>query len=160
MNNQRSPEHARSGQGQSRRRRTGTGTGTGTGLAMTRRVVATLLASIAATSAAAERAACAPMDEDWHFAVAPYFWAAGTKGTTGTLPGLPLADVDMSFGDVFDDLKPSGMLFFTANKGRLGFATDHQYVETETQSHGLQPLFNDETVRSTGLVFSALVNYL
>lgn len=38
-------------------------------------------------------------------------------------------DVDVSFGDVVDDLKPSSMVFFTAKKGRLGFATDVQYAE-------------------------------
>jgi hypothetical protein len=71
---------------------------------MRRRVVAALLASIAVASAAAERSAGAPTAEDWEFSVAPYLWAAGTEGTTGTLPGLPPADLDMSFGDVFEGM--------------------------------------------------------
>jgi hypothetical protein len=66
----------------------------------------------------------------------------------------------MSFGDIFEDLKPSGMDFSTANKGRLGFAADLQYVETETKSNALPPLFGGETLRSTSLVASALVDYL
>ena len=66
----------------------------------------------------------------------------------------------MSFADIFDDLQPSGMVFFTAQKGRLGLAADLQYVETEAKSNSLAPLFGQERLRSTSLVFSALVNYL
>ena len=98
--------------------------------------------------------------EEWDITVSPYLWAAGIQGKTSTLPGLPAADIDMSFGDVFKDIKPSGMVFFNANKGRLGFAADLQYVETETKTKGLQPLFGGETLRSTSFVASALVNYL
>ena len=33
---------------------------------------------------------------------------------------LKIVDVDVSFGDVVDDLKPSGMVFFTEKKGAFG----------------------------------------
>lgn len=105
-------------------------------------------------------APAAAQNDAWSFSVSPYFWAAGIEGTTATLPGLPPADIDMSFGDIVDDLKPSGMVFFNANKGRLGFAADIQYVETEADSNALAPLFSSETLRSTSFVMSALVNYL
>jgi len=132
----------------------------GAGPAMARRALAVLLACIAATPAAAQRFEGAPTVDGWSFSVAPYFWAAGIEGTTSMLPGLPPADVDMSFADIFDDLQPSGMLFFTANKGRLGLAADLQYAETEAKSNALAPLFGQERLRSSSLVFSALVNYL
>lgn len=98
--------------------------------------------------------------DDWAFSVSPYFWAAGIEGKTATLPGLPAVDVDMSFGDIFDDLKPSGMLLFTASKDRLQLAADLQYVETEAESRSLSPLFGRETLRSTSLVASAIASYL
>ena len=69
-------------------------------------------------------------------------------------------DVDLSFGDVVDDLKPSGMVFFTAKKGRLGFAADVQYAEIEAQSKALEPLLSRGTLRSTSFVLSAPANYL
>ncbi|NEV64439.1 hypothetical protein [Thiorhodococcus minor] len=66
----------------------------------------------------------------------------------------------MSFGDIFDDLKPSGMVPFNATKGRLGLAADFQYVETEAESRSLSPLFGRETLRSTSLVASPIASYL
>ncbi|EXJ12633.1 hypothetical protein [Imhoffiella purpurea] len=98
--------------------------------------------------------------DDWAFSISPYFWAAGIEGKTATLPGLPAADVDMSFGDIFDDLEPSGMLLFTASRDRLQLAADLQYVETQADSRSLQPLFDRERLRSTSLIFSALASYL
>jgi hypothetical protein len=145
MNDQPSPDSASGGPRQRRRRRPHAGR------AIRSRVAAGLLSCLTVAPAAAE---------DWDFSISPYFWAAGIQGKTSTLPGLPAADIDMSFGDIFDDLKPSGMVFFNANKGRLGFAADLQYVETEAKTSALQPLFNRERLRSTSLVFSALVNYL
>ncbi len=133
---------------------------TGAGPMQTMRAVVALCGCIAATPAAAERDEGGSTADDWSFSVAPYFWAAGIEGTTGTLPGLPPAKVDMRFADIFDDLQPSGMVFFTASKGRLGFAADLQYVETEAKSHALAPLFGQERLRSTSVVASALVNYL
>ncbi|MGB5834803.1 MAG: hypothetical protein WBG92_22850 [Thiohalocapsa sp.] len=62
----------------------------------------------------------------------------------------------MSFGDIFDDLQPSGMVVFTANKDRLGFATDLQYVETETKSTALRPLFGGFGYRITDSISSTL----
>lgn len=124
------------------------------------RTALALIACFGITPAAAQGSATAARTDDWVFSVSPYFWAAGIEGTIATLPGLPSADADMSFGDISNDLKPSGMVFFRANKGRLGFAGDVQYVETESQSNALQPLFGSETLRSTSFVLSALVNYL
>ena len=65
-------------------------------------------------------------------------------------------DVDVSFGNVVDDLKPSGMVFFTAKKGRLGFAAVVQYAEIEAPSKTLEPLLSRGTLRSTSFVLSAL----
>jgi hypothetical protein len=119
-----------------------------------------LLACLGIAPAAAQGIGAAAKTDHWDFTVSPYFWAAGIGGTTATLPGLPPADVDMSFRDIVDDLKPTGMVFFNANKGRLGLAADVQYVETEADSKALVPLFSGETLRSTSFVLSGMVNYL
>jgi hypothetical protein len=124
------------------------------------RAVAAVLACIAVAPATAGHSVDAPTADRWDSTVAPYLWAAGIEESTGTLPGLPPLDVDMSFGDIFDDLQPSGMVFFSANKGRLVLAADLQYVQTEAKSKALEPLFGHERLNSTSLVLSELVDYL
>ena len=99
-------------------------------------------------------------DDEWTFSVSPYLWAAGIKGKTGTLPGLPAADVDESFGDIFDDLQFSGMLFYTARKGRFGISGDLQYTQTLAKDNALAPLFGREELKSKSFVLSALGEYL
>ena len=96
----------------------------------------------------------------WTFTVTPYLWAAGISGESGTLPGLPPADVDESFGDVWDDLRFAGMLAGTARRGRFGLASDLQYVETRADSTSLAPLFDGETLTSQSFIFSALGEYV
>ena len=97
---------------------------------------------------------------DWTFSVSPYLWAAGIKGTTGTLPGLPAAEVDESFSDIFNDLQFSGMLFYSARKGRFGISGDLQYTQTLAKDDALSPLFAGEELRSKSFVVSALGEYL
>lgn len=123
------------------------------------RVAVLLLAGVAAMPGMAQDVGRESGGDAWRFSVSPYLWAAGIEGTTATLPGLPAAKVDMRFSDIVDDLKPSGMLFLTASKGRVGFAADLQYVQTEADSRALRPLFGRETLRSTNLVLSGLATY-
>ena len=96
----------------------------------------------------------------WTLSLSPYLWAAGIKGNTGTLPGLPAAEVDESFSDIFDDLRFSGMLFYSARKGRFGIAGDLEYVETVAKDDALTPLFGGEELTSKSFVLSALGEYL
>ena len=102
----------------------------------------------------------APADDGWTFSVSPYLWAAGINGETGTLPGLPAADVDESFSDIFNDLQFSGMLFYSARKGRFGIAGDVEYVQTSTTDNSLAPLFGRTELTSKNFVFSVLGEYL
>jgi len=95
----------------------------------------------------------------WEFAVSPYLWAAGLEGETGTLPGLPPADVDESFSDILDDLEFAGMVTGAAKKGRYGFSGDLQYVETTAKDNSLAPLFRREEVTSKSLIVSAMGDY-
>ncbi|MDF2235752.1 hypothetical protein P2H44_24630 [Albimonas sp. CAU 1670] len=91
-------------------------------------------------------------EDGWRFQVSPYLWAAGLSGTSGTLAPLPPAEVDLSFGDIFDDLRFAGMLAGQARKGRFGLAGDIQYVET--RADGALPPFHAKT-RLTSKTFLA-----
>ena len=99
-------------------------------------------------------------DSGWTVRVSPYLWAAGIKGKTGTLPGLPAAEVDESFSDIFDNLDLAGMVIVTARKGRFGIVGDLQYVKTSAKSKDTAPFFGDEKLTSESFIFSLLGSYL
>jgi hypothetical protein len=56
---------------------------------------------VSSNTPADEGAGTAGISDRWTFTLSPYLWAAGIQGKTGTLAGLPAADVDQSFGDIF-----------------------------------------------------------
>jgi hypothetical protein len=88
-----------------------------------------LLAS--ATGAAAQSAS------DWDFQVTPYAWMAGLSGEIGTIPGAPPVEVDLSFGDILDDLDIAGMLFASARNGPWVVYLDTSYsLTSSTESLG------------------------
>jgi hypothetical protein len=96
----------------------------------------------------------------WKFNVSPYLWAAGISGKVGTLPGLPPADVDESFSDLWNDLQFAGMIAGSARKGRFSMAGDLQYVHTETEDNSLSPIFGGEKLTSKSILVSVLGEYL
>lgn len=53
---------------------------------------------------------------EWTFVIAPYLWGAGLKGDVGLFGREPV-DVNMSFADIFDDLKFGGMAVGEATNG-------------------------------------------
>jgi len=67
---------------------------------------------------------------DWTFVIAPYLWGAGLKGKIGLFGREPV-DVDMSFADIFDDLKFGGMVIGEAHNGTWGVFTDLLYIKTD-----------------------------
>jgi hypothetical protein len=70
---------------------------------------------------------------DWTFSLAPYAWLIGLNGTVG-VKGQTV-DVDMSFGDLFDQMDFAGQLhgeLFYKNK--YGFFVDGTYVKLSTDS--------------------------
>ena len=90
------------------------------------KIVASLLAVTAAmlpaTFARAADAAAEPPPEyaapadEWTFTLAPYLWAAGIQGDIGLFGRQPI-EVDMSFGDIFSDLRFGGMLVGELHNG-------------------------------------------
>jgi len=103
-------------------------------------LIASLLVSTAvgaATAADLGVAAAPPQPtqpgSEWTFAAAPYFWAAGLEGDVGVF-GVQPVHIDMSFGDIFDDLRFGGMLVAEAHNGTWGVFGDLIYVETEAEA--------------------------
>jgi hypothetical protein len=90
--------------------------------------IVALLAS--ATGAAAQSA------PGWEFQVTPYAWMSGLGGEIGTIPGAPPAEVDLSFGDILEDLDFAGMLMASARNGPWVVYLDTTYART-TSTEGL-----------------------
>ena len=64
--------------------------------------------------------------EEWKHEVAPYMWGAAMDGaaTVGTLS----ADVDVSFGDILDNLEMGFMGLYRASRGPLSITVDGIYM--------------------------------
>lgn len=58
----------------------------------------------------------AETEDSWKFKVTPYLWATGLDGVTG--PKGYEAEIDMNFGDVWDNLDSAFIVTMEANKGR------------------------------------------
>lgn len=67
---------------------------------------------------------------EWRFAIAPYFWAAGLSGDVGVFGRQPV-HVDMSFSDIFDNLRFGGMTVAEAHNGTWGIFGDFIYVKVK-----------------------------
>ena len=73
-----------------------------------------------------------PAQGGWVFSVAPYFWAAGLEGDVG-LFGFQPVNIDMSFGDIFDNLRFGGMIVGEAHNGTWGILADAIYIKVEAE---------------------------
>lgn len=98
-----------------------------------------ILASAASSSRAADvsgeilpPAAPAPAQDGWVFSLSPYLWGAGLQGDVGLFGQQPV-DVDMSFGDIFGDLRFGGMMVAEAHNGTWGIFADLIYVDVEAE---------------------------
>ena len=107
-------------------------------------VVPTLALAMLASPAAAQ---------EWKFSVTPYLWAAGLEGDIGALPNLPTAEVDLSFGDVLEELDGAIMVKAEAQRGRLGLVIDVCYVKTDSST-------DDVTIRDPRFTGVTLGNEL
>ncbi|MCT4370043.1 hypothetical protein CLG85_006735 [Yangia mangrovi] len=70
--------------------------------------------------------------QDWEVRITPYVWAAGLEGDLGTLPGFPAQAVDLSFGDIWDDLDYGLFLAGSARNGPWVIYFDGSVVKTDT----------------------------
>jgi hypothetical protein len=65
--------------------------------------------------------------DTWKWTIFPYAWMAGINGDV-TIGGQK-ADVDIGFGDILDNLDFAGMLQIEAQKRRLGFFVQPNYIK-------------------------------
>lgn len=73
--------------------------------------------------------------DSWVYHITPYAWLAGQKGTVATLPGLPPADIDISFADdILGNINGALMLVGEARKGSFGFSMDVAYTDIESDA--------------------------
>jgi hypothetical protein len=86
-----------------------------------------LVTALPAPAAAQDRPTTA-MDGQWHFVVAPYFWASGLKGDV-SVRNLPDVPVDKSFSDIWSDFHVGALGHFEGRKDRWGVATDLMYMD-------------------------------
>lgn len=72
--------------------------------------------------------------EGWEIKLSPYLWGSGMKGEVATLPGVPAAEIDITFEDILDNLDMAFMGTFEARKDRIGVFADIIYVSLDTGS--------------------------
>jgi hypothetical protein len=90
--------------------------------------VAALLATVASAPLQAGNA--------WQHEVAPYLFAAGMDGTAGV--GSVIADVDVSFGDILENLEWGAMLAYRGTKGPWSISVDGIYMDLDAEKTGPQ----------------------
>ncbi|RJG42628.1 outer membrane beta-barrel protein [Motilimonas pumila] len=74
--------------------------------------------------------------EPWHFEVSPYLWAVGQSGKTGfkTDNGNDIiTDMDMSFGDIWDNLDSAFLMDAKASKGDWAFSVNYVYMKLKNE---------------------------
>jgi hypothetical protein len=81
----------------------------------------TTIASLALIAIASPASAA-----EWKHEVAPYVWGSGMDGTTTV--GTVAADVDMSFGDILDNLEVGFMGAYRATRDRWSVTVDGIYM--------------------------------
>ena len=91
-------------------------------MAHQRLVLAALALLAAAAPAAAQSTDAADTGDRWLVRIAPYLWATSLDGNA-TIKGIK-SDVDVSFGDILEDLSIAGMLLADIQKGRFGVAVN------------------------------------
>ena len=106
----------------------------------------TLLAALAAGTIGT---ASAQGSSEWQFEATPYLWSAAMRGDTQA-GNLPRTHVDMSFGDILENLDAGFMGAFEARKGRWGFLLDAIYMKVSdaaTSTQGPLTVAADATVK-------------
>jgi hypothetical protein len=79
-----------------------------------------------------------PADNKWEFHIIPYLWMTGIKGDA-TVKGIE-GDVDVTFGDIWDNLDFAGQVHMEVRKGRWGFFLDPTYLKLSSDEHVDRPI--------------------
>jgi hypothetical protein len=98
-----------------------------------------------------------PSDNGWQFRFAPYLWAQGLDGTAG-VRGLA-GDVNMDFGDIWNDLDFAFMGAFEARRGRWSILTDFNYAELSDDIHVRDVLLTDAGFKMKQFLGNVTLNW-
>jgi len=101
----------------------------------------------------------AQSDDAWSFTVAPYTWMAGLSGDVGTIPGVPPAEVDMSFGDILRNLDFAGFLAGEARHGDFSLLGDIAYAKLSDSAGTPGNLFSRGKVEASVLTSTLAAGY-
>ena len=88
---------------------------------------------------------------DWTYEVAPYFWGAGLDGTV-QIGGLPAAEVDAGFSDVWDSLETGFAMFGVARNNDWVVFADVNYLDTRVTERLPQRTVNLDNESFVGMV--------
>lgn len=113
-------------------------------------------------AAAADLAAgqtAGPDTGGWQIDIASYGWFSGFKGKTATLPPLPAADVDLSFGDILSNLDGALMGVAYARNDRLILYSDLMYSRLSTSENFATSISTSLKLSTTSLIASAGIGY-
>lgn len=72
--------------------------------------------------------------DEWEYRITPYIWFAGVEGDASTIPGAPVAPIDVSPSDAISDTKTSFMGVFEMKKGKHGGFIDTLYSDVQSDT--------------------------
>lgn len=98
-----------------------------------RKTAALLAAAMVCGSASAA-------DDHWQHTGTLYFVGAGMDGKAGV--GGVIADVDVNFGDILDNLEFGFMAAWRAERGRWAVVADYSYLTLEMRNNSIGPAGN------------------
>lgn len=78
-------------------------------------------------------------DDAWQYRLTPYLWFAGLKGDVATIPGAPVAPIDISPSEALSDIEGGLMLMFDAKRGQHGLFADFLYTDIQSDAELLPP---------------------
>ncbi|HEU4386486.1 MAG TPA: hypothetical protein VFV34_01730, partial [Blastocatellia bacterium] len=87
----------------------------------------------------------------------PYLWMAGINGRIGI--GERVADVDVGFSDVLDQLNFGFMAAFDARKGKFSLLTDMLYLKVSDENATPGPLFSSAKVTQKVFILEESAGY-
>lgn len=93
------------------------------------------------------------------FSFTGYGWASALHGRASTLPPLPAAKVDLSFGDILKDLNGGLMGVTEMRLGDWGFIADAMFSQVTSGAALPGPYFSSVKLRSQTLTLQASVLY-
>lgn len=115
------------------------------------------LVLFALASLTLSRPVLAQQDAGWQVTLTPYLWGAGLSGRVGLLPGVPPAQLSLSFRDLLERLEAAPMLYLTARNGDWQLSGDLQYIHLRSDGNTPGPLYGATRLdtRNTLLTLSA-----